>query len=91
MRKVLRHGPECGVHVLGWWRSITRLRTLLTMSASIDDLGAWVALDVQGSELPGLVPGMLFSWSPRPGRGLFFDRSQHAIPEVIMVPSLDAP
>jgi hypothetical protein len=89
MRRLLRFGPETGVHVLGWWRSVQRLRALLMMSASIDDLGAWVALDVQGSELQALVPGMMINWSPRPGRGLFFDRAQHAAPEVVIVPSLE--
>ncbi|WP_433275637.1 FtsK/SpoIIIE domain-containing protein [Pseudonocardia xinjiangensis] len=91
MRKLLRFGPETGVHVLGWWRSVQRLRALLMMSASVDDLGAWVALDVQGSELQALAPGMAISWSPRPGRGLFFDRAQHAAPEVVIVPSLEEP
>jgi S-DNA-T family DNA segregation ATPase FtsK/SpoIIIE len=91
MRKLMRFGPETGVHVLGWWRSVPRLRALLMMSASIDDLGAWVALDVQGSELQALVPGMLLNWSSRAGRGLFFDRAQHSIPEVVIVPSLEEP
>ncbi|MFC4944000.1 FtsK/SpoIIIE domain-containing protein [Pseudonocardia sp. GCM10023141] len=91
LRKVLRFGPETGVHVLGWWRSVQRLRALLAMSASVDDLGAWVALDVQGSELAALAPGMMLSWSPRAGRGLFFDRSQHALPEVVIVPELEEP
>ncbi len=63
---------------------------LLTLGASVDDLGAWVALDVHGPELGPLVPGLLVSWSPRPGRGLFFDRAQHARPEVVIVPSLEA-
>ncbi|MGI9001082.1 MAG: FtsK/SpoIIIE domain-containing protein [Pseudonocardia sp.] len=89
LRRLLRFGPETGVHVLGWWRSVARLRTLLTMSASVDDLGAWVALDVQGSELGALAPGMHMNWSPRAGRGLFFDRSQHTMPEVVIVPSLE--
>ena len=88
LRKLLRLGPESGVHVLGWWRSIQRLRGLLTLGASVDDLGAWVALDVHGAELGPLVPGMQVSWAPRPGRGLFFDRAQHSYPEVIIVPSL---
>ena len=91
LRNLLRHGPETGVHVLGWWRSIQRLRALLTLGASVDDLGAWVALDVHGAELGPLVPGMLVSWAPRSARGLFFDRAQHAAPEVIIVPSLEAP
>ncbi len=89
LRKVLRSGPETGVHLIGWWRSIQRLRALLTMGASVDDLGAWVALDVHGAELGPLVPGMVVSWAPRPGRGLFFDRAQHSQPEVIIVPTLD--
>jgi hypothetical protein len=41
MRKVLHFGPETGVHVLGWWRSPARLKALLMMGASPDDLGAW--------------------------------------------------
>ncbi|WP_219413084.1 FtsK/SpoIIIE domain-containing protein [Pseudonocardia nigra] len=89
LRKLLRFGPETGVHVLGWWRSVPRLKALLTMGAAVDDLGAWVALDVQGSELGALAPGMMLNWSPRPGRGLFFDRAQHAMPEVVIVPSLE--
>ncbi|HYH31652.1 MAG TPA: FtsK/SpoIIIE domain-containing protein [Pseudonocardia sp.] len=91
LRRLLRFGPETGVHVLGWWRSPARLKALLTMGASPDDLGAWVALDVQGSELQPLVPGMVIPWSPRPGRGLLFDRAQHAQPEVVIVPSLEGP
>ena len=89
LRTLLRSGPETGVHVLGWWRSIQRLRSVLTMGASVDDLGAWVALDVHGAELGPLVPGMQAGWAPRPGRGLFFDRAQHAQPEVIIVPSTE--
>ncbi len=90
LRKVLRFGPEVGVHIVGWWRSPARLRSLLTMSASPDDLGAFVALDVQGSELGSLAPpGLLPVWSPRPGRALLFDRARHARPEVVIVPSPD--
>ncbi len=88
LRKVLRFGPEVGVHTVGWWRSPARLRSLLTMSASPDDLGAFVALDVQGSELGSLAPpGLLPVWSPRPGRALLFDRARHSRPEVVIVPS----
>ena len=90
LRKVLRFGPEVGVHIVGWWRSPARLRSLLTMSASPDDLGAFVALDVQGAELGTLAPpGLLPVWSPRPGRALLFDRARHARPEVVIVPSPD--
>jgi S-DNA-T family DNA segregation ATPase FtsK/SpoIIIE len=89
LRTLVHYGPEVGVHVLGWWRSVPRLKSLLMMGASVDDLGAWVALDVQGVELQQLLPGVLINWSPRPGRGLFFDRAQHAAPEVIIVPAAE--
>ena len=56
------------------------------MGAVVDDVGAWVALDVQGAELQPFLPGTLFTWSPRPGRALFFDRAQHSQPQVVVVP-----
>ncbi len=89
LRRVLRSGPETGVHVLGWWRSPQRLRALLSVSATVDDVGCWVALDVQGSELTAVAPSMIVPWSPRPGRGLLYDRAQHARPEVVIVPRED--
>ncbi len=89
LKKVLHFGPETGVHVLGWWRSVQRLRALLTVPAAADDIGCWVALDVQGGELNALTPGLLPTWSPRPGRGLFYDRAQHARPVTVIVPVLD--
>ncbi|GAA4549312.1 FtsK/SpoIIIE domain-containing protein [Pseudonocardia xishanensis] len=90
LRTVVRFGPEVGVHVVGWWRSPMRLKQLLTMSASPDDVGAWIGLDVQGAELAPFASMTAISWAPRPGRGLFFDRSQHARPEVVLVPGPDA-
>ncbi|MCX6467379.1 MAG: FtsK/SpoIIIE domain-containing protein [Pseudonocardiales bacterium] len=84
LRRVLRSGPETGVHTLGWWRSAGRLRGAVSAP---DDVGCWVALDVQGSELAGLNPTMLVQWAPRPGRGLLYDRAQHARPEVVIVPA----
>ena len=90
LRTVVRFGPEVGVHVVGWWRSPMRLKQLLTMSASPDDVGAWIGLDVQGAELAPFASMASISWAPRPGRGLFFDRSQHARPEVVLVPGPDS-
>ncbi len=86
LRTVLHSGPEVGVHVLGWWRTAARLRTQLGSSTAVDDLGAWVALDVPGSELGPFTPGMAPAWSPRPGRGLYFDRATLTRPEVLIVP-----
>ncbi len=80
LRALVHFGPETGLHVLGWWRSAPRLKALLMMGAVVDDVGAWVALDVQGAELQSLLPGTMLTWSPRPGRALFFDRAQHSSP-----------
>jgi S-DNA-T family DNA segregation ATPase FtsK/SpoIIIE len=91
LRTVLRFGPEAGVHTIGWWRSPQRLKTLLTLTASPDDLGAVMGLDVQGAELGTLVPGLPPTWSPRPGRAMMFDRARHARPEVVIVASLPDP
>lgn len=82
-REVLRHGPEHRTHVLGWWRGVARLRATLPIGGA-DDVGAWVAFDVQGQELSPLASSQVVNWSPRPGRGLFFDRFRHARPHVII-------
>jgi hypothetical protein len=90
LRQVLKSGPETGLHVLGWWRSVQRLRAVLTMGAGVDDIGCWVACDVQGAELGSLAPGMV-QWAPRPGRGLMFDRYTQRRPEVLIIPALTDP
>ena len=91
LRTVLRFGPETGVHTIGWWRSPQRLKSLLLLTASPDDLGCVVGLDVQGAELGSLVPGLPPTWSPRPGRALIFDRAHHVRPEVVIVAAEEAP
>jgi hypothetical protein len=56
-------------------------------AARTDQIGAWVALDVQGAELTtALYPaaGSGPDWYPRPWRGLFFDRSVHRTGQVII-------
>ena len=90
LRQLLRFGPETG-----------RARARLVAQRPTAQVGrcrsrhrpttsaAWVGLDVQGAELGVLAPGMILHWSPRPGRGLFFDRAQHARPDVIIVPALE--
>jgi hypothetical protein len=86
LRGLLTDGPEQRTHVLGWWRSVPRLRDDLGgIGARLDTIGAWVALDVQGAELSPLFPqpgGPV--WYPRRRRALFFDRSVHRHPEVII-------
>ncbi len=83
LRSLLKNGPGSGVHVLGWWRGVGRLKDTLGFGG-VDDIGAWVALDVQGSELNSLAAGQIVDWSPRPHRAVFFDRSTHSRPEVLI-------
>ncbi|MEV4345647.1 FtsK/SpoIIIE domain-containing protein [Actinoplanes sp. NPDC049596] len=86
LRTVLRQGPERRLHVLGWWRGAALLRDALGGQASrTDPIGAWVALDVHGSELAPFYPGAgAPAWYPRPWRALHFDRSVHRGAEVII-------
>jgi hypothetical protein len=82
LRDLLRRGPEHSIHLLGWWRGAARLKASLPIG-STDDVGSWVAFDVQGQELQQLA-GQIVNWSPRAARGLFFDRYIHAKPQVII-------
>ncbi len=86
LRRLLGSGPEHHTHLLGWWRSVSRLRDDLGgITARFDAIGAWVALDLQGSELAPLSPTPSGpSWYPRPHRGLFFDRAVHRYPQVVI-------
>ncbi|MEU4244188.1 FtsK/SpoIIIE domain-containing protein [Actinoplanes sp. NPDC026619] len=86
LRTILRQGPERRIHVLGWWRGAGLLRDALGGHASrTDPIGAWVALDVHGSELAPYYPGAGAPvWYPRPWRALHFDRSVHRGAEVII-------
>ena len=86
LRTVLRQGPERRLHVLGWWRGAALLRDALGGQGSrTDPIGAWVALDVHGSELSPFYPGAgAPAWYPRPWRALHFDRSVHRGAEVII-------
>ena len=86
LRRILRQGPERRIHVLGWWRGAAMLRETLGGQASrTDPIGAWVALDVHGTELAPYFPGPGAPiWYPRPWRALHFDRSVHRAAEVII-------
>lgn len=86
LRTLLNKGPERRTHLMGWWKTVSRLRDDLGgIGARFDAIGAWVALDVHGSELSALYPqpgGP--AWHPRPQRALFFDRAIHQKPELII-------
>ncbi|HEV7710780.1 MAG TPA: FtsK/SpoIIIE domain-containing protein [Asanoa sp.] len=86
LKAVLSRGPENGIHLIGWWRTVARLRDDLGgPGARMDAIGGWVALDVHGPDLSSLAPqpgGP--TWYPRERRALFFDRSTDRAPQVIV-------
>jgi hypothetical protein len=82
-RALLKNGPANHVHTIGWWRGTGRLKDTLGFGGA-DDIGAWIALDVQGAELNTLAAGQVIDWSPRPRRAIFFDKSTHSSPDVII-------
>ncbi|GGK99050.1 FtsK/SpoIIIE domain-containing protein [Mangrovihabitans endophyticus] len=86
LRSLLTDGPERCVHLLGWWRSVSRLcSTLSGTDARFESIGAWVALDVRAAELGPLGPQPDASgWRPRRRRALYFDRTVHRMPEVLI-------
>ncbi|HEX5541419.1 MAG TPA: FtsK/SpoIIIE domain-containing protein [Micromonospora sp.] len=88
LRRILHDGPERRTHVLAWWRGVARMRDDLGgPAARTDQIGAWVALDVQGGELTSsLYPAAAGGpeWYPRPWRGLFFDRAVHRTGQTII-------
>jgi S-DNA-T family DNA segregation ATPase FtsK/SpoIIIE len=86
LRAMLNKGPESRTHLMGWWRTVARLRDDLGgIGARFDSIGAWVALDVHGNELSALYPQPGGPpWHPRAQRGLYFDRSIHHRPELII-------
>ncbi|MQA98053.1 MAG: cell division protein FtsK [Streptosporangiales bacterium] len=90
LRKVVARGPETRTHMLGWWRTVGRLKDDLGgLGSRLDDVGAWLALDVQGQELSPLPGGQLLTWAPRSRRALFFDRTRHDRPRPV-IPFRDA-
>jgi FtsK/SpoIIIE family len=83
--KVMQSGSEVRTHVFGWWRTAQRMKDQLGgFATKLDEIGAWVALDVRGEELGSLPGGQLLSWYPRKRRALFFDRDVHRTPEVLI-------
>jgi hypothetical protein len=86
LRQLLHDGPERHVHILGWWRSVARLREDLGgVGARIDPIGAWVGLDIHGGDFGPLYPQSGGPpWYPRPWRGIFFDRTVHRTAETII-------
>lgn len=88
LRRLIEHGPDHGIHLLGWWRTADRLKTdAVERVGPVRGIDAWVALDVRGAELsalPGGAGGHVQTWTPRPRRALFCDQRTGSPPQPII-------
>ena len=82
VKRLVESGPDGRMHVLGWWRTVDRLRA--DVGGPVRTIDAWVALDVRDAELSPLPGGQLQSWTPRPRRALFHDQRAGATPQPII-------
>jgi S-DNA-T family DNA segregation ATPase FtsK/SpoIIIE len=84
LRRLVEHGPDHRTHVLGWWRTVDRLKADVERAGPVRGIDAWVALDVRDSELSTLPGGALQTWTPRRGRALFHDQRTGSPPQPII-------
>jgi hypothetical protein len=89
LRLVTRRGPAVRVHLLGWWRGPSRLLDDLGPGHR-DDVAAWVALGVPGSDLFALAGHRAVVAGTATNRGVLFDRHARAEP-VTVVPFAPLP
>jgi S-DNA-T family DNA segregation ATPase FtsK/SpoIIIE len=82
VKRLVESGPDGRMHVLGWWRTVDRLRA--DVGGPVRTIDAWVALDVRDAELSPLPGGQLQHWTPRPRRALFHDQRAGATPQPII-------
>jgi hypothetical protein len=75
LRAVVQQGPVHGVHVLGWWRSLSRLSADLGSTAR-EDIACLLALNVPAQELQQFLGRYDLYHDPRPNRALLLDRHQ---------------
>jgi FtsK/SpoIIIE family len=85
LQRIMGWGPENGLHTIGWWRTSRRMKDDLGgFATQLDEVGSWIALDVQGEDLAVLPGGQMVTWHPRLRRGLWFDKAMHDQPHLVI-------
>lgn len=85
LRRLIEDGPDHRQHVLGWWRTVDRLKAdVVEHAGPVRSIDAWVALDVRGTELGPLPGGQSQQWAPRVRRALFHDQRAGSAPQPII-------
>ncbi|WP_462202993.1 FtsK/SpoIIIE domain-containing protein [Frankia sp. CcWB3] len=83
LRTLTRRGPAQRVHLLGWWRGVSRLAEDLG-PGNRDDIAAWMAAGVPGSDLFVLAGHRSVAGGTMPNRAVLFDRHVQAEPRTVV-------
>ncbi|MGC4894716.1 FtsK/SpoIIIE domain-containing protein [Micromonospora sp. DT31] len=73
LRDVLANGPTQGVHLLGWWRTVSRFTDDLGPTGG-NEVACLVALNLPGNDFGALLGDYASEWQSRPNRALLIDR-----------------
>jgi len=83
LRTLTRRGPAQGVHLIGWWRGVSRMSEDLG-PVNRDDIAAWAAAGVPGSELFALAGHRPVAGGTTPNRAVLFDRHAQSEPRTVV-------
>ncbi|MCM3885993.1 FtsK/SpoIIIE domain-containing protein [Frankia sp. R82] len=83
LRTLTRRGPAQHVHLIGWWRGVSRMSEDLG-PVNRDDIAAWAAVGVPGSELFALAGHRPVAGGTMPNRAVLFDRHSQSEPRTVV-------
>ncbi|MCM3926480.1 cell division protein FtsK, partial [Frankia sp. AiPs1] len=83
LRTVTRRGPATRVHLVGWWRGVSRMAEDLG-PVNRDDIAAWAAAGVPGSDLFALAGHRPVAGGTMPNRAVLFDRHIQSEPRTVV-------
>ncbi|CAJ60928.1 hypothetical protein; putative ATP-binding domain [Frankia alni ACN14a] len=83
LRTVTRRGPATRVHLVGWWRGVSRMAEDLG-PVNRDDIAAWAAAGVPGSDLFALAGHRPVAGGTMPNRAVLFDRHTQSEPRTVV-------
>ncbi|SNQ49792.1 Cell division protein FtsK [Frankia canadensis] len=83
LRTITRRGPAQRVHLIGWWRGVSRMSEDLG-PVNRDDIAAWAAAGVPGSELFALAGHRPVAGGTTANRAVLFDRHAQSEPRTVV-------
>ncbi|KAB1156363.1 cell division protein FtsK [Micromonospora sp. AMSO12t] len=83
LRAVLANGPGHGVHLLGWWRTLSRFNDDLGPTGG-GEVACLVALNLPSNDIGSLLGDYASEWQSRPNRALLIDRNDNR--RILIVP-----